>query len=359
MKKKLSLLALVLVAVVSLIAACAAPAPTPAPAPSPAAPAEVIKWSAQCQTTAGDTQNIAQHRVANIINSMANGSLVMDLQDGGAIISAGKEIDGLIDGSIDCAFTPYAFTQTIFPVAEVFADVVGGLSPSQLMLWYTEGVGEGHDLATEYFGQQDVKLVHTACILTSEIWCHSKVEIKSVADIKGLKMRCAGAGGEILAKMGAATTFVPGAEIYESMQRGVIDAFEYDSATPNWNMGFQEVADYVYVGATRAPSAVSAVFVMQDTWAELPDNLKTILVEACRANLPHYLATLVDSDGEHLKMFKDYGCTVAPIPEDVNEELVRVAKDYFQEKSAGDPWYAKVYESLMNWKDVCVEQGIY
>ena len=364
MSTKIIVALVVIVTVIGgLFAACAAPTPAPSPAPAPtpapAQPAEVIKWSAQCQTTAGDTQNIAQHRIADKINAMANGRLVIDLQDGGAIVPAGTEMEGLLDGSIDCCFTPYGFTQSLFPVAEVFADVVGGLSPSQFMYWYTEGVGEGHDLATEYYGEQDAHLVHTACVLTSELWAHSSVPIESLADIKGLKMRCAGAGGEILAKMGAATTFVPGAEIYESMQRGVIDAFEYDSATPNWNMGFQEVADYVYVGATRAPSAVSAVWVMEDTWAELPDDLKVITVEACRANLPHYLATLIDSDGEHLKKFKDYGCKVNPISDDINVELVKVATAYFQEKSAGDPWYAKVYDSLMNWKAICEEQGIY
>jgi len=366
MSKKL-ILSLVLVVVLtgSLAAACAkpapvpAPAPSPAPAPAPAAPVEVIKWSAQCQTQAGDTQNTFQHLLVDNINYMSGGRLVIDLLDGGAIVPMGKEIDGLLDGSLDCALTPYGFTMHLFPVAEVFADVVGGLSPSQFMYWYTEGVGEGHDLATEMYAQEGVHLIHTSIITTSELWAHSSVPIESLDDIDGLKMRCAGAGGEILARMGAATTYVPGAEIYESMQRGVIDAFEYDSATPNWNMGFQEVADYVYVGATRAPSAVTAIFAAEDTWAELPDDLRKICVEAARAMMPRYLSYLIASDGAHLQEFKNYGCDVRPIPDEINIALVKEAKEFFKEKSAGDPFYAKTYDSMMDWKAICEEQGIY
>lgn len=312
---------------------------------------------AQCQTAAGDPQNEWQHKLINNINEMSNGRLAIDLKDGGAIAPMGKEIDGIISGSLDFCLTPYAFTNHLFKAAEVFAVLAAGLTPHQLMSWFLAGGGD--ELAKKLYASagKGIQHVQTTVILSSEIWAHSNKELKSLADIKGLKMRCAGAQGEILKQMGAAVVFMPGGELYEAAKRGTIDAFEYDSATPNWKMGFQEVAKFLYLGANRAPAAVSAMFATEKAWGALPDDLKKLIIEADRAIQPQIMAFLIANDAISLQKFKDYGTKVAPIPADIDAELLKLAPVYYQSIADKDPMYKEVYESTLKWKKIVEEQG--
>jgi len=341
-------------------AATTAPKPsatTAAPTATPAQAAKAIKWVGQCQTASGDTQNEYQHKLINYINTIAAGRLTMDLKDGGAIVPMGKELDGIIASSYDYCMTPYAFTNYLFKPAEIFGVLAAGLTPHQLMSWYIAGGGD--ELAKKMYASAGKGIYHiqTYGILTSEIWAHSNKELKSLADIKGLKIRAAGAQGEILKQMGAAVVFMPGGELYEAAKRGTIDAFEYDSPSPNYKMGFQEVAKYVYMGANRAPAADGAMFTTDKNWASLPDDLKTLLIEACRALQPEYLANLIKQDAENLQKFKDYGVIVAPIPADIDAELLKLAPLYYQKTAAEDPLYKEIYESTLKWKAICEEQG--
>jgi len=314
-----------------------------------------LRFVAQCQTAAGDTQNEWQHKLINNINAMSGGRLNIDLKDGGAITPMGKEIDGIIAGTLDYAMTPYAFTNHLFKAAEVFGVLAAGLTPHQLLSWMLAGGGDA--LAKELYATVKVQHVATYGVLTSEIWCHSNKELKSLADIKGLKIRAAGAQGEILKQMGAAVVFMPGGEIYEAAKRGTIDAFEYDSATPNWKMGFQEVAKYLYVGANRAPAAHGFMMATPKAWSATPDDLKLLIIEANKANAINYLAFLISQDAIYLKKFKDYGTIVAPIPKDIDAELLRLAPLYYQSIADKDPQYKKIYESTLAWKAICEEQG--
>jgi len=312
---------------------------------------------AQCQTAAGDTQNEWQHKLINNINEMSNGRLAIDLKDGGAIAPMGKEIDGITSGTLDLALTPYAFTNHLFKAAEVFGVLAAGLTPHQLMSWYLSGGGD--ELAKKMYASAGKGIVHvqTTLVLTSEVWAHSNKELKTLADIKGLKIRAAGAQGEILKQMGAAVVFMPGGELYEAAKRGTIDAFEYDSPTPNWKMGFQEVAKFLYLGANRAPAANSALFATEKAWAGIPADLQKLIIEESRAIQPQYLAFLISMDAVSLQKFKDYGTKVAPIPADIDTELVKLAPAYYNTIAAQDPMYKEVYESTLKWKKICEEQG--
>jgi TRAP-type mannitol/chloroaromatic compound transport system substrate-binding protein len=225
------------------------------------------------------------------------------------------------------------------------------------MSWYIAGGGD--ELAKKLYASagKGIQHVQTTLILTSEVWAHSNKELKSLADIKGLKMRCAGAQGEILKQMGAAVVFMPGGELYEAAKRGTIDAFEYDSPTPNFKMGFQEVAKFLYLGANRAPAANSALFATEKAWAGIPADLQKLIIEESRAIQPQYIAFLISMDAISLQKFKDYGTKVAPIPADIDAELIRLAPTYYNDIASKDPMYKEVYESTLKWKKICEEQG--
>jgi len=211
-------------------------------------------------------------RAVEAVKEMSQGRFVIDLLPGGAVVPSAEELDGMRTGAIDATQTSYGYHKPQIPAAALFNSRAGGLSAVQYTFWYRKGGGT--ELASE--GLQPFGAMWLGfCVFPPEDWAYTTYPLNSLADIEGkLKMRTAGEGGEILTRMGASTVFMPGAEIYESLQRGVINAFEYGGSTSAEDMGFSEVFKYMYLSLTRAPADTAGFECRIDKWQALPDDLK-------------------------------------------------------------------------------------
>ena len=138
---------------------------------------------------------------------------------------------------------------------------------------------------------------------------------------------------------------VPGGEIYESMQRGVIDAFQFMSPAGDLSMGFNEVVDYMYLSPVRQPCSTATLIVNEDCWAELPSDLQAVVEYAFLGEAWQGYAILCQEDGKATQEYIDYGVTVAPPPKDIEEEVAKLAEEMYNGRAAEDPFYAKVLES--------------
>jgi TRAP-type mannitol/chloroaromatic compound transport system substrate-binding protein len=192
----------------------------------------------------------------------------------------------------------------------------------------------------------DVVAIRGVTPQPAEIWCHSNKELKSLADIKGLKMRTAGDGGEILTRMGASVVFMPGGELYEAMQRGVIDAFEYSNPAVDWPMAFHEVAKFQAFSATRAPSDPLVYYLKKSKWDKLSDDLKAIIENCCQSTTRQHQTTIDATVLEAYGMFRDYGNTLYHLPKEIEVEIVRVANEFYDERAAtASPLYKEILAS--------------
>jgi len=182
----------------------------------------------------------------------------------------------------------------------------------------------------------------------------SKKPLNSVADLKGYKIRLGNAAlNDIFSRMGATPVFLPGGEIYEAAQRGVIDGFEYVTPSVNWAMGYQEVTKYLYLSPTRAATDAQALFVNQKTWDKLPKDLQAIVEMVAFQVADEYYTKEVTDDAEALKKFAAYGTTIAKVPADIETALSKAAIAYYDAQAAKDPKYKEIYESFKNWKVIC------
>jgi len=163
---------------------------------------------------------------------------------------------------------------------------------------------------------------------------------------------------EIFSQMGVSAVVLSGAEVYESMKRGVIDGFEYVSPAVNWSNAFQEVAEYVYLSPVRAPSDSQELWVNKAAWDKLDADLQELISTSAYSIVPSYFAKGVVLDIEAIQNFKDYGCKVLPVPKEIDEELGRIAAPVYDKIAAEDPFYKKVMESQRAWKAACLEMGI-
>jgi len=165
-----------------------------------------------------------------------------------------------------------------------------------------------------------------------------------------MKIRGAGDGGEILSRMGASMVMMPAGEVFESMQRGVIDAFEVSSPTLNWDLGLYEAADYLYLSGARQPYEYNPFIMNKDVWNELPADLKQIISEVNEAETIRSYCEMMHKDLIAIANFQDYGTQVLPVPDSIAAAYGEVAKAFYAEK-ASDPFYAKVLDSYWGWYD--------
>lgn len=232
--------------------------------------------------------------------------------------------------------------------------MVGGMSPIPFMAWYD--IGGGNELYAEMLEPVGIVFIMQS-VLAGEDWCYSTKRLDTVDDLRGLKMRVFGEGAAILSKMGVSTVELPGSELYESMSRGVIDLFEYSGGDAAWDMGFHEVIDYAYVSLSRAPTNGGAFAVNKTSWDELTSDLQMILRPAAMVDrLKFYAEGAIRDTAGHEKM-RDYGVEVLPLSREIEEEMLRLAPEVYEEK-AEDPFAAKVMKSQREFKEKCELSGI-
>jgi len=360
--KKLIVFLVAVVAIVSLvIVGCAPEAAPPAPEegappaeeekPPPAAPeAKVIKWVAQSHAGAISEQHTSLLRVADQIRAASDGRLDIRVEVGGGIAPASKEFDAVDTGVLDCAVTCFMYWMDKFPAAGLFTMKSGGMSPMEALCWFREGGGA--ELADEMIKGYKVHILPSGGWMgPPENFLHTDKVLKKRGDIKGLKLRAAGDGGEILSRLGAGVVMMPAGEIFESMQRGVIDGFECSNFTLDWDLGLYEVGDYLWVSGCRQPYEFNPFIVNIDRWNELPDDLKVIVAEVNENEAFRAYAECIRMDLEARQKFIDYGTMVETLPAEIVEEYLEVAGEFYADKAAKDPFAAKVIKSYDEFQE--------
>jgi TRAP-type mannitol/chloroaromatic compound transport system substrate-binding protein len=358
MGRKLVVLLVAVVAIVSLVVVGCAPeaaAPPEEEAPQeeeeeeeeapPAAPeVEVIKWVGQSHAGGITEQHHSLCRAADNIRALSNGRLDITIEVGGGIAPASKEFDAVDTGVLDCAVTCFMYWMDKFPAGGLFTMKSGGMSPMEALCWFREGGGA--ELAAEMIEGYNVYIIPKAGWMgPPEAFLATDKELKKRGDIAGLTIRAAGDGGEILSRLGAGVVMMAAGEIFESMQRGVIDAYECASPTLNWDLGLYEAGKYLWLSGARQPYEFNPFIVNIDSWNKLPDDLKAIVAEVNEAEAFRAYAEVIRMDLEALEKFRDYGTVVRKLPVELEEEYSEEAREFYAEKAAEDPFIAEVLES--------------
>ena len=302
----------------------------------------------------GYTQTLA---LANLVNSLAAGRLVIEPQPAGGLVPVKSEHEALMKGSIEIAHVGAGWLEPFYRAGPLFAQWVNGLTGTQLVLWYYQG--EGIEMANEMVAGSGEYFVSPLTPYTAEVWVQANREITSLDDIKGLKMRVGvPVLVEIMGQMGVSAVVLSGAEVYDSVKRGVIDGFEYVTPAVNYSNAFHEVAPYVYLSPVRAPSDSQELWANEEAWNNLDPELQQLVLACANSLVMPYFAQGVVADIEAIQKMKDYGCTVAPVPADIDAEIIKVAGPVYDEIAKEDPFYKKVLESQRAWKAACMEMGV-
>ncbi len=308
--------------------------------------AKKIVWKSSGHGPATDPSQIFHDKLCEAITKASGGRLVIKPFVGGSVVPATKELDAVSEGVLQMAYTCPMYNLDKWKAAGLISSRPGGLPGEAFRTWFN--YGGGADLMNKMMeGYNVITFPGALAPLPAEVFLHSKKKIETVEDLKGLKMRASGDGGEILKNLGASVVFLPGGELYEAMQRGTIDAFEYSTLASNWDMHFQEIADYVILSPSRAPSDPQAFFVNKEAWEKLPEDLKQLVQDIIGNWTQAQHEFLTYESIKAIDKFKEAGCEVYKLPKEVEDAIAAESEKFYAGKAASeDPIYGEILNSM-------------
>ena len=219
---------------------------------------------------------------ARMVNEMGGGRLKIDYLNAGAVVKAFSVMDATSTGVLDALRTVPAYWYGKHRAASLFGTgPVYGTNASQFMGWFYYGGGD--QLYREL--TQDVLKLNVvgfyAFAMPTQPLGWFKKELTGPDDFKGLKYRTVGLASNVMQAMGASVAQLPGPEILPAMEKGVIDAFEFNNPTSDSRFGAQDVAKYYYLGSYHQASEAIEVVFNKAKWDSLAKEQQQIL-QACR-----------------------------------------------------------------------------
>lgn len=282
-------------------------------------------------------------RLAQMIGQASGGRLTVRVFGGGELVPPFETFDAVSRGTAEMGHGAAYYWTGKTPAAAFFAAVPFGMNSQEMNGWLYHG--GGLELWRELyagFGLVPFPAGNTGVQMAG--WFNR--EINSVADLRGLKMRIPGLGGEVMARVGAVPVNLPGAELFTSLQTGVIDATEWVGPYNDLAFGLHRAARYYYYPGWHEPCATLECLVNKRAFDGLPDDLKMVVESCCRAINDDMLAELTAKNGRALDTLRnEHKVDVRPLPGDVLAALKAASHEVLDEVAARDAFARKVLDA--------------
>ena len=293
-------------------------------------------------------------RLGARITAATDGKIEVEVLGAGELTSAFGVLDAVADGTAEMAHTASFFWAGRVAAATYFTTMPFGLSPSAHNAWVR--FGGGQELWDEAYAPLDAKpLMAGNSGANMAGWF--KKPLNSLDDLRGVKIRTAGLGGEIYRRLGASTVTLPPSEIFSALQSGAIDAVEFLGPFSDRGLGFNQVADHYYFPGFNKPNGTAEALVNANLWANLPSDIKAAVQNACDAENDAGLAEATWFNAQALAALKDDGAVIGPMPTDILEASRATAKDVIAEFASKDAMtqrvqasYDKALSALAPWE---------
>ena len=318
-------------------------------APAVAQPAPQIKWRlASSYPKSLDTIYGAGAFFCERVGKLTDGKFEITPYAAGQIVPALQVLDAVQQGTVECGQT---FTGFYINKNRAFAfggAMPFGLNSRQQSAW--EYAGGGLELLRDFYKEYGV--VHFPSGNTgAQMGGWFRKEIKSVADLKGLKMRIPGIGGEVMARLGVVPQALPVSEIAPALERGLIDAAEFVGPYDDEKLGLYKVAKHYYYPAFWEGGAEVCLMINAAQWDKLP-KLYQEAVESAAAEAHVKMQALYDAKNPiALKSLVANGVKLHPFPRDLLRAASKVAFELYEAEAAKNPAFKKLYEPWKKFRE--------
>ena len=292
---------------------------------------------------------MAPERIADLVEEMSDGQMTITVYGAEEQVPAFGVFDAVSSGSHQMGHSGGYFWKGKVPAAQFFTSVPFGLTADEINAWVNRG--GGLELWREIYEPFNIYPIPAGNTGTQMFGWFNK-EINSLEDVKGLKMRIPGIGGEVLKEAGGIPVTLPGGELFTALQTGVIDATEWVGPYNDLTFGFHQAAKYYYYPGWHEPGPMLELIINLDEWNSLPKHLKVIIETATKAVNQDMLDEYLAKNNQALtELVEVHGVELRRLPDDVIEEFRMISDQILEELAQEDETIAKVYNSYKSFKE--------
>lgn len=309
------------------------------------AQSDVVRW--RCASSFPKSVEIlfgTAELIARRVGQLTSGRFQISVHAAGEIVPPLQVLDAVEKGTIECNQTaPYYYIGKD-PAWAIGTCVPFGFNSRQYNAWWMHGGGD--KLFNDF--TREVGVVNMLAGNTgSQMGGWFKREIKDVADLKGLKFRTGGMGGQVLAKLGVVTQQLPAGEIYSALEKGTIDAAEFTVPADDEKLGLNKVARYYYYPGWNEGCAALGFQVNLKAYNALPEAYRHALY-AATAEANSWMQARYDAlNPAALKRLVQGGAVLRPFPQSVLEACFKANQELMAEASAKSAAFKRMYEHML------------
>jgi TRAP-type mannitol/chloroaromatic compound transport system substrate-binding protein len=290
----------------------------------------------------------AANNFAKYMHEMTDGRFKIKVYGAGELVPALGVFDAVSSGSVEAGHGAAYYWKGKMPASQFFTSVPFGMNAQEMNGWlyYGGGMELWRDLYRPFNlipfagGNTGVQMAG---------WFNK--EINTLADLKGLKMRIPGLGGEVLNRAGGSSINIPGGELYTALQTGVIDATEWVGPYNDLAFGFYQVAKYYYYPGWHEPGPTLEIIINQQAYDALPKDIQAMVKAAARTANQDMLDEYTGRNNAALKELKEkHGVQVKRLPDEVLAKLKSISEEIYAEEAEKDDDFRKVYTSYKEFQ---------
>jgi TRAP-type mannitol/chloroaromatic compound transport system substrate-binding protein len=318
-------------------------------APAAVMAQQAVRWRlASSFPNSLDTIFGAANIFAQKVKEASGGKFEISVHAGGELVPPFGVVDAVQQGTVECAHTaPYYFFGKD-PTFALGCAVPFGMNSRQMSAWMYQG--NGLKLMREFYANYNI-ISFPMGNTGAQMGGWFRKPINSLADMKGLKMRIGGFAGKVMERIGVVPQNIPGGDIYPSLEKGTIDAAEWIGPYDDLKLGFYKVAkNYLYPGWWEGGPQLD-LYVNNKAYNALSPEYKTI-VELAASHAHINMQALYDAKNPPaLKELVGKGAKLQGFPKDVMEAAFKASNDLYNELSASNSNWKKVYTDWYKFRN--------
>ena len=289
------------------------------------------------------------NNLAKLITEMSGGRIDVKVYGAKELVPAFEVFDAVSRGTAEMGHGAAYYWKGKSEAAQFFAAVPYGLTAQEMNGWLYHGGGMAlWEQIYDRFNLIPAAAGNTGVQMGG--WFNK--QINSLGDLKGLKMRIPGLGGEVLKRAGGTPVNLPGGELYTSLQSGAIDATEWVGPYNDLAFGLYKAAKYYYYPGWHEPGTTLEAMVNKDAFNKLSKDLQSIVLNACKVVNQDMLAEYTARNNAALHtLVNKHKVDLRPFPDDVLAKLRQLSDEVVAEVAAKDKLTKQVYESFRNFRD--------
>ena len=278
---------------------------------------------------------------------VTGGKLQMTFYNPGVLVPAFETFDQVSYGAIEAGWSTSGYWAGKIPAMNLFTAAPFGPGAAEFLSWYDAGGGK--ELFEELYHRHNIHPLMCG-ILPPESGGWFKKPVRSLDDLKGLKIRFFGLGGKVLEKVGAAPQLLAGGEIFQALELGTIDATEFSMPAVDQRFGFETVAPHYTFPGWHQQASFFELIVNKEKWDGLSPTLQAQLEAVCSSNIRYGIAHGEAEQVAALASLTEKGAILEKLPDDVLAALRTAWDEVAAEQAAADEDFARVWASLQAFR---------